>query len=113
MSVDFDRLVRCISSIIIRSFVLRRRFRRRVEAAIAAGVLLPEQVEALRRRGPAIGEKPKLWEVYIDGGHKTGYEDSGSASRNDDKAADDWSGIMVCIPRIYFVYLRFDLILPF
>ncbi|KAF9519694.1 hypothetical protein BS47DRAFT_1336789, partial [Hydnum rufescens UP504] len=67
--------------IVFRSFVLRRRFRRRVEAAIAAGVLLPEQVDALRRRGPPIGEKPKMFEVHIDGRHKEGYEPSSPAHK--------------------------------
>jgi len=50
-----------------------------VEAAIAAGVILPEQADALRRRGPAIGEKPKLYEVHIEGGYKEGYEPSSSS----------------------------------
>ncbi|KAH7339740.1 hypothetical protein B0J17DRAFT_656586 [Rhizoctonia solani] len=59
--------------IVIRSFVLRRRFHRRVEEAIAAGVLLPGQgdmgmgpgghIGAFRR---PIGEKPKMWEVWIN-----------------------------------------------
>ncbi|KAF8340555.1 uncharacterized protein EI90DRAFT_3117074 [Cantharellus anzutake] len=75
--------------IVLRSFILRRRFRRRVEAAIAAGVLLPEQVDALRRRAPVIGEKPKLHEVRIDGGYKEDYEPSSSATRD-----EDWSNIM-------------------
>jgi hypothetical protein len=47
--------------------MLRRRFNRRLEEAIAAGLLLPEQVEALRRRGPIAAVDgplaPKLWEV--------------------------------------------------
>jgi len=76
---------------VFRSFVLRRRFRRRVEAAIAAGVLLPEQVDALRRRGPPIGEKPKMFEVQIDGRHKEGYEPSSPALQN---PPDEWSNIM-------------------
>ncbi|CUA66719.1 hypothetical protein RSOLAG22IIIB_00166 [Rhizoctonia solani] len=59
--------------IVIRSFVLRRRFHRRVEEAIAAGVLLPGQGDAGMGAGGRlgafrrpIGEKPKLWEVWID-----------------------------------------------
>ncbi|KAG9127259.1 hypothetical protein FRC07_015117 [Ceratobasidium sp. 392] len=66
--------------IVIRSFVLRRRFHRRVEEAIAAGVLLPSQTGDIAM-GPGgtinvyrrpVGEKPKMWEVWIDertGGH--------------------------------------------
>ncbi|KAJ1304705.1 hypothetical protein OPQ81_005844 [Rhizoctonia solani] len=59
--------------IVIRSFVLRRRFHRRVEEAIAAGVLLPGQGDIGMAPGGTIGtfrrpigEKPKLWEVWID-----------------------------------------------
>ena len=78
----------------LRSFILRRRFRRRVEAAIAAGVLLPEQVDALRRRGPPIGEKPKIFEVHIDGRHKEGYEPS-STPVGLENVQDEWSNIMV------------------
>ncbi|QRV79192.1 hypothetical protein RhiJN_07207 [Ceratobasidium sp. AG-Ba] len=60
--------------IVIRSFVLRRRFHRRVEEAIAAGVLLPSQTGDIAM-GPGgsinvyrrnIGEKPKMWEAWID-----------------------------------------------
>ena len=51
-----------------------RRFHRRVEEAIAAGVLLPSQtgdigmgpggsINVYRRN---IGEKPKMWEAWID-----------------------------------------------
>ncbi|CAE6366300.1 unnamed protein product [Rhizoctonia solani] len=59
--------------IVIRSFVLRRRFHRRVEEAIAAGVLLPGQGDGgVGPRGHfgtyrrPIGEKPIMWEVWID-----------------------------------------------
>lgn len=92
--------------IVLRSFILRRRFRRRVEAAIAAGVLLPEQVEALRRRGPAVGERPTMWEVRIGKGganaavggvaEKSGYEYPTSGADRDDLSADDWANVMVC-----------------
>lgn len=91
--------------IVLRSFILRRRFRRRVEAAIAAGVLLPEQVDALRRRGPALGERPTLWEVRIGKGganaavggiHKPGYEYPAATGDNADDAHDDWAHVMVC-----------------
>ncbi|KZO97004.1 hypothetical protein CALVIDRAFT_563229 [Calocera viscosa TUFC12733] len=51
--------------IVLRSFVLRRRFRRRVEAAIAAGVLLPGSLNT-GRGDRRFQEKPKLWEVWMD-----------------------------------------------
>jgi len=52
------------SAIILRSFVLRRRFRRRIEEAILAGVIAPPHTRRTSRRR-AIGEKPKLWEARV------------------------------------------------
>jgi hypothetical protein len=54
------------SAIILRSFILRRRFRRRIEQAILAGVIVPNRPghRTSRRRRP-IGEKPKLWEAWV------------------------------------------------
>lgn len=58
------------SAIVLRSFFLRRRFRRRIEEAIAAGVILPPASPTtpgtftgrlLARRD--FGEKPKLWDA--------------------------------------------------
>jgi hypothetical protein len=75
--------------IVLRSLILRRRFRRRLEEAIAAGIILPEHVEHMRRsRGGRdttafIGEKPKMWEILI--------EDDG---RNDMQGK--WTDILVC-----------------
>ncbi|KAF8608559.1 hypothetical protein BDV93DRAFT_518648 [Ceratobasidium sp. AG-I] len=86
--------------IVIRSFVLRRRFHRRVEEAIAAGVLLPSQtgdigmgpggtISVFRRH---IGEKPKMWEVWID---------ERSPSDNHAMTASEWSKIQpVAVTRI-------------
>ncbi|CAE6511226.1 unnamed protein product [Rhizoctonia solani] len=78
--------------IVIRSFVLRRRFHRRVEEAIAAGVLLPGQgdigmgpgggIGALRR---PIGEKPKMWQVWID--------TSNNSSHTYPSVSSEWSKI--------------------
>jgi hypothetical protein len=52
------------SAIILRSFILRRRFRRRIEEAILAGVIPPPQTGRVNRRR-VIGEKPKLWEARV------------------------------------------------
>lgn len=50
-------------AIIIRSLILRRRFRQRVQEAIANGVLIPGlMTEPLQRE---LGEKPKMWNVWI------------------------------------------------
>ncbi|KZT60116.1 hypothetical protein CALCODRAFT_150477 [Calocera cornea HHB12733] len=72
--------------IVLRSFVLRRRFRRRVEAAIAAGVLLPGSLNA-GRGDRRLQEKPKLWEVWMD---------EEKAAKGTDGAA--WDDIMVRTP---------------
>ncbi|KAI0044402.1 hypothetical protein FA95DRAFT_1608564 [Auriscalpium vulgare] len=55
------------SAIILRSFVLRRRFRRRIEEAILAGVITPNDVTS-RGRGRNFGAKPKIWEAYVSPG---------------------------------------------
>ncbi|GJE97152.1 hypothetical protein PsYK624_133640 [Phanerochaete sordida] len=51
-------------AIVLRSFIIRRRFRRQVEEQIAAGLLPPEAAFNIGRRD--IGEKPKLWDVHVD-----------------------------------------------
>ncbi|KDQ62423.1 hypothetical protein JAAARDRAFT_30330 [Jaapia argillacea MUCL 33604] len=53
------------SAIVLRSFLLRRQFRRRIQAAIAAGVYLPPQAGPRRRN---FGEKPKLWDYRASRG---------------------------------------------
>lgn len=50
-------------AIIVRSLVLRRRFRRRVQEAIANGVYVPGMMGESHRRD--IGEKPTMWEAWI------------------------------------------------
>ena len=52
------------SAIILRSFILRRRFRQRIEEAILAGVIVPNPTGRVNRRR-ALGEKPKLWEARV------------------------------------------------
>ena len=52
------------SAIILPSFVLRRRFRRRIEEVILAGVIAPHHIGRTTRRR-AIGEKPKLWVARV------------------------------------------------
>ncbi|KAH8114330.1 hypothetical protein DFH11DRAFT_1766604 [Phellopilus nigrolimitatus] len=49
-------------AIVIRSLVIRRRFQRRVQEALAQGIILPPQ-PGQRRRG--FGKKPKLWDAWI------------------------------------------------
>ena len=53
------------SAIILRSFILRRRFRQRIEEAILAGVIVPTPTGRVSRRRAALGEKPKLWETCV------------------------------------------------
>lgn len=88
-------------ALIHRSFILRRRFRRRIEEAIAAGVLIPGALDdatlggAGRSRRRDFGEKPKLWEVWIDDlGH---WDRIGGHSRRDSlgKSEGKWENIVV------------------
>ncbi|KIP05385.1 hypothetical protein PHLGIDRAFT_119900 [Phlebiopsis gigantea 11061_1 CR5-6] len=50
-------------AIVLRSFVLRRRFRQQIEEQIAAGLLPPDALWNSRRRD--FGEKPKLYDVGV------------------------------------------------
>ncbi|KAI0061717.1 hypothetical protein BV25DRAFT_742912 [Artomyces pyxidatus] len=59
------------SAIILRSFVLRRRFRRRIEEAILAGVMTPNEA-AHRGRRRNFGAKPKMWEAWVSPGGDAG-----------------------------------------
>lgn len=72
-------------AIIFRSFVLRRRYRRRVEEALAAGLAIPEDdvPQWVRRRTKPrvkLGDKPKMWEVALTG---------------QEKATMAWDGVLV------------------
>ncbi|KAG8882299.1 hypothetical protein FRB97_008407 [Tulasnella sp. 331] len=56
------------SAVVFRSFFLRRQFRRRMEEAIAAGVLLPDGQLPPEWGGPRqrdFGEKPSMWQVSL------------------------------------------------
>lgn len=52
--------------VIARSCVLRRRFRRQMAAAVDAGVVLPPR---LAKNHVPLGEKPVLYEVWMDHPH--------------------------------------------
>lgn len=54
------------ASIIFRSFLVRRRFRRRVEDALAQGVFLDLQPSALGLTSRYIGEKPSVHEAWVE-----------------------------------------------
>ncbi|KAF8495607.1 hypothetical protein JB92DRAFT_3099808 [Gautieria morchelliformis] len=87
-------------AIVIRSFILRRRFRRRIEEALAAGVIIPGGLEdgpggMGRGRRRDFGEKPKLWEVWVDE-HGQVHKDShvgGSEGDNFGKGEGKWEEI--------------------
>jgi hypothetical protein len=84
-----------------RSFILRRRFRRRIEEALAAGVLIPGALEDGMGRGRRrdFGEKPKLWEVWVDE-HGQVHNDSHagiSEADNFGKGEGKWEEIQVRI----------------
>jgi hypothetical protein len=69
LSFEHKVVIVLVGVFVYRTIMLRRRFNRRLDAAIAAGLLLPEQVEALRRRGPIAAANdplaPKLWEIEL------------------------------------------------
>lgn len=54
-------------AIVARSVIIRRRFRRRVAEALAAGIVLPPEPGPFGgiRRQRDFGEKPKLWDAWI------------------------------------------------
>ncbi|EPT05222.1 hypothetical protein FOMPIDRAFT_1045282 [Fomitopsis schrenkii] len=63
------------AAIVLRSFILRRRFRRRIEEAIAAGVYIPPPFGT--PPGPCrILERPKLWDVYLAPTSKKGWSET-------------------------------------
>jgi len=55
--------------IVTRSCIIRRRFRRQMAAAVEAGVVLPPR---LNKKNVVIGEKPVLYEVWLDHPHGAG-----------------------------------------
>ncbi|EED86001.1 predicted protein [Postia placenta Mad-698-R] len=56
------------AAIVLRSFILRRRFRRRVEEALAAGILLTPTAGAPGSRKRL--EKPRLWDASLLPAHR-------------------------------------------
>ncbi len=50
-------------AIVLRSFLIRRRYRLHIEQQIAAGILPADALDPRQKRD--IGEKPKLWDVYV------------------------------------------------
>lgn len=80
-----------------RSFLLRRRLRRHMEEMIAAGVMMPGALDDLpggmgRQRRRDFGEKPKLWEVWVD---EQGQIHEGSESDFGGKEESKWEDILV------------------
>ncbi|KAI0086512.1 hypothetical protein BDY19DRAFT_908200 [Irpex rosettiformis] len=57
-------------AIVLRSFLIRRRYRLHIEQQIAAGILPPDALDPRPKRD--FGEKPKLWDVYVDPEDKKG-----------------------------------------
>jgi hypothetical protein len=82
-------LISC--GIILRSFVLRRRLRRSVEEALAAGVILPATFGGRRSRKD-FGEKPTFYDAWVTPG------------------GEKWEFIMVSVSDLFiFLLLTFSL----
>jgi hypothetical protein len=57
------------SGIVLRSYILRRRFQRQIDEAVAAGFLLSPRAQGSRKRH--FGAKPKIYNSWVtSGGHK-------------------------------------------
>ncbi|KAH7882594.1 hypothetical protein F5I97DRAFT_1931153 [Phlebopus sp. FC_14] len=82
------------SAIVIRSLILRRRHQRLVEEAIRAGTWVPHQFGPEGRRRRDIGEKPRMWDAWIQNTHD---EEGGGGGGNE---KGNWDDIMpVCAAR--------------
>ena len=64
------------AAIVLRSFILRRRFRRRIEEAIAAGVYIPPPFGGTPPGPRRILERPKLWDIYLAPSSKEGWNET-------------------------------------
>lgn len=73
------------SVIVVRSLFLRRRHRRLIEATIQAGTGTWTPTNPTNRRRRNIGEKPKVWETWVQRA-----EDKGGG-----KAIEAWGSILV------------------
>ncbi|KAF8554047.1 hypothetical protein OG21DRAFT_1136135 [Imleria badia] len=75
------------SAIVVRSLILRRRHQRLVQEAIRTGTWLPHHFNsATGRRRRDIGQKPKLWEAWLNP-----HNDDGE---NEDNEKRSWGDIM-------------------
>jgi hypothetical protein len=81
----------------VRTCVVRRRFDQRIQEAIEAGVLDPDQVETYRRGGGEIGERPEMWEVTVVKVDKKEMEDVDleSVEVESKEVVSNWAGTMV------------------
>ncbi|KAI0345792.1 hypothetical protein BDW22DRAFT_1353386 [Trametopsis cervina] len=72
-------------AIVLRSFLIRRRFRLQIQQQIALGLLPPEALGPKRN----FGEKPKLWDVHL-----------GSHDENDMEEYEGWEDVIPVAARI-------------
>ncbi|KDR82759.1 hypothetical protein GALMADRAFT_220749 [Galerina marginata CBS 339.88] len=56
-------------AIVLRSYILRRRYQRRLDEAMAAGMLLAPRTQGSKRK--RFGAKPKLFDAWLAGGGDT------------------------------------------
>ena len=75
------------SAIVIRSLILRRRHQRLVEEAIRTGTWLPHHFNSTSRRRRDVGQKPRLWESWLNP-----HNDDDDAEENEKR---NWGDILV------------------
>ncbi|KAF8515310.1 hypothetical protein BU17DRAFT_67900 [Hysterangium stoloniferum] len=86
------------SIVVLRSFMIRRRSRSQIQDALEAGLVLDTQGNLVQVPGSKqIGEKPLIWEVWVD---EQGNVDNASAKSGHDtwddgsKLATPWTTIL-------------------
>jgi hypothetical protein len=84
------------AGIVLRSIILRRRFRRQVQDAIQVGILQPDGSlpGTTPGKGP-FGEKPKIWDVWMDAKPPMAFDDQNHVKPQSGEEECKWLDLMV------------------